>query len=46
MTDNADKMRKGGIRGGIQTIALEYKDGGKSLVLLQVNCRSIYINTL
>jgi hypothetical protein len=45
MTDNADKMRKGGARDGIQTMAPEYKNGGKSLVLQHVNCRSIY-NTI
>jgi hypothetical protein len=38
MTDNADNMRKGGMSGGIQTIATKYKNGGKSLLLLQVIC--------
>jgi hypothetical protein len=28
MTDNEDKMRKGGTRGGIQTMAPEYKKKG------------------
>jgi hypothetical protein len=38
MTDNADKMRKGG--------AMEYKKEVKSLILLQVNCRSNYNKAL
>jgi hypothetical protein len=41
MTDIADKMRKGRARGETQ-ISTEYKKEAKSLVLLQVNCRSIY----
>jgi hypothetical protein len=46
MTDNADKMRKGGTRGGMKTMAPEYENVGKSLVLLHVNCRNIYNKTL
>jgi hypothetical protein len=39
--DNQDKKRKDGARDKIQTMAPAHKNGGKSLVLLQVNCRSI-----
>jgi hypothetical protein len=46
MTDNADKMRKGEVRGETQIISLEYKKEANSLVLLQVNCRSIYSKAL
>jgi hypothetical protein len=38
MTDNAAKMRKGG--------AMEYKEEAKSLISLQVKCRSIYDKAL
>ena len=41
MMDKAGKKRKGGTRDGIQTTILVQKNEGKSLVLLQVNCRSI-----
>jgi hypothetical protein len=41
MVDSAGKKRKGGTRDEIQTMAPTYKIGGKSLVLLQVICRSI-----
>jgi hypothetical protein len=40
--DKQDKKRNGGARGEIQTTVPAHKNGGKSLVLLQVNCRSIY----
>jgi hypothetical protein len=40
--DNQDKKRKGGTRDEIQTTVPAHKNGGKSLVLLQANCRSIY----
>jgi hypothetical protein len=46
MTDNADKMRKGGTRRGNQAVVTEDKIEGKLLVLPQVNCRSIYNKTL
>jgi len=39
---NADKKRKGGARDEIQTTVLVHVNEGKSLVLLKVNCRSIY----
>jgi hypothetical protein len=39
--DNADKKRKGGARDEIQTTVPAHKNEGKSLVLLQVNFRSI-----
>jgi hypothetical protein len=42
VTENADKMRRRGAMGGLQFVAPEYVNEGKSLVLLQVNCRSIY----
>jgi hypothetical protein len=42
VTDNADKMRRGGATGELQFVAPEYVNEDKSLVLLQVNCRSIY----
>jgi hypothetical protein len=44
--DSAGKKRKVGARDKIQTMAQAYKFGGKSLVLLQLNCRSIYNNDL
>ena len=44
--DNQYKKRKGGARDEIQTTVLAHKNGGKSLVLLQVNCRSIYNKAL
>jgi hypothetical protein len=40
--DNVAKKRKDGARDEIQTMAQAYKIGGESLVLLSVNCRSIY----
>ena len=43
--DNQDK-RKGGARDEIQTTVPAHKNGDKSLVLLQVNCRSIYNKVL
>jgi hypothetical protein len=39
--DNAGMKRKGGTRDEIETMVLAHKNEGKSLVLLQVNCRSI-----
>jgi hypothetical protein len=36
---SAGKERKDGAKDEIQTMALVYKFGGKSLVLLQVNCK-------
>ena len=44
--DNHDKKRKGGAHNEIQTTVPEHKNGAKSLVLLQVNCRSIYNKAL
>jgi hypothetical protein len=44
--DNAGKKRKGGTRDEIQTMVPAHKNEGKSLVLLQVNCRSIYNKAL
>jgi hypothetical protein len=41
LADNSDKMRKGWARGETQT-STEYTKEAKSLVLLQVNCGSIY----
>jgi hypothetical protein len=41
MMDNADKKIKGGAWDEIQTTVPAHKIEGKSLVLLQVNCRSI-----
>ena len=46
MMDNADKKRKGGARDEIQTMVPAHRNEGKSLVLLQVNCRSIYNKAL
>ena len=46
MTDIADNLRKGSARDKIQTVAPEYINEAKSLVLLQVNCRSIYNKAL
>lgn len=44
--DCAGKKRENGTRDEIQIMAPAYKIKGKSLVLLQVNCRSIYNNIL
>jgi hypothetical protein len=44
--DNADKKRKGGTRDEIQTTVTAHINEGKSLALLQVNCRSIYNKAL
>jgi hypothetical protein len=44
--DNTDKKRKGGARDEIQTAVPAHINEGKSLVLLQVNCRSIYNKAL
>ena len=44
--DSAGKKRKDATKDQIQTMAQAYKFGGKSLVLLQVNCRSIYNKAL
>ena len=44
--DSAEKKKGGGTKDQIQTMAQAYKFGGKSLVLLQVNCRSIYNKAL
>jgi hypothetical protein len=46
MMDSAGKKRKDGTRDEILTMAPTYKIEGKSLVLLQVNCRSIYNKAL
>jgi hypothetical protein len=46
MMDSAGKKRKDGTRDEILTMAPAYKIDGKSLVLLQVNCRSIYNKAL
>jgi len=43
---NQNKKKKVGARDEIQTTVPAHKNGGKSLVLLQVNCRSIYTNAL
>jgi len=42
MMDDAGKKRKGGARNEIQITVPAHKNEGKSLLLLQVNCRSIY----
>jgi hypothetical protein len=42
MVDNAGRIRKDGARDEIQTTGPTHKNEGKSLVLLQINCRSIY----
>jgi len=42
MINNAGKKRKSGARDEIQTTVPAHKNEGNSLVLLQVNCRSIY----
>ena len=39
---NTDKKRKGGARDEFQTTVPAHVNEGKSLVLLQVNCRSIH----
>jgi hypothetical protein len=44
--DNADKKRKGGARDEFQTTVPAHINEGKSLALLQVNCRSIYNKAL
>jgi len=44
--DSAEKKKGGGTKDQIQTMAQAYKFGGKSLVLLQLNCRSIYNKAL
>jgi hypothetical protein len=46
MMDNAGKKRKGGARDEIQTTVPAHKSEGKSLILLRVNCRSIYNKAL
>jgi hypothetical protein len=46
MMDNADKKIKSGVRDEIQTTVPAHKNEGKLLVLLQVNCRSIYNKAL
>ena len=46
MVVNADKKRKGGAQDEIQTTVPAHVNEGKSLVLLQVNCRSIYNKAL
>ena len=46
MIVNACKKRKGKARDEIHTTVSAYKNDGKSLVLLQVNCRSIYNKVL
>jgi len=42
MMNNAGKKRKGAAWDEMQTTVAAHKNEGKSLVLLQVNCRSIY----
>jgi hypothetical protein len=44
--DSAGKKRKNEAKDQIQAMAQAHKVGGKSLVLLQVNCRSIYNKVL
>ena len=44
--EDQDKKRKGGAQDEIQTTVPAHKNGGKSLVLLQVNCISIYNKAL
>jgi hypothetical protein len=44
--DNQEKTRKDGAREETQTTVPVHTNGGKSLVLLQVNCRSIYNKAL
>ena len=44
--DNQDKKRKGWAQDEIQTTVTAHKNGCKPLVLLQVNCRSIYNKVL
>jgi hypothetical protein len=46
LTDNAGVKRKDGTRDEIHTMVSVHKNEGKSLVLLQVNCRSIYNKAL
>jgi hypothetical protein len=46
MMDNAGMKRKGGTRDEFHTMVSAHKNEGKSLVLLQVNCRSIYNKAL
>ena len=46
LKDNVVKKRKGGARDQIQTTVPAHKNEGKSLVLLQANCRSIYNKAL
>jgi hypothetical protein len=46
VTDNADKMRRDGPTGKLPLVAPEYVNEDKSVVLLHVNCRSIYNKAL
>jgi len=46
MMNNAGKKRKGEARDEIQTTVPADKTEGKLVVLLQVNCRSIYNKAL
>jgi len=46
VTDNAGMKRKDGTRDEIQTMVSPHKNEGKSLVLFQVNCRSIHNKAL
>jgi hypothetical protein len=46
LTDNAGMKKKDGTRDEIHTMVSAHKNGGKSLVLLQVNCKSIYTKAL
>jgi hypothetical protein len=46
MMENAGKKRKGGAQDEIQTTVPAHKNVGKSLVLLQVHCISIYNKAL
>jgi hypothetical protein len=45
-TENLDKKRRGGARGETHLLAPKYINEGKPLVLLQVNCRSLYNKAL
>jgi hypothetical protein len=45
-TENLDKKRRGGAKEETQLVAPEYINEGKPLVLLQVNCRSLYNKAL
>ena len=44
--ERAEEKKGGGTKDQTQTMEQAYKFGGKSLVLLQVNCRNIYNEVL